>query len=280
MSHSTSVSIKFPLPYVFNDSLRDAIAPKLQSPHRLTTVRQHRSRAEALLQPAVENLLKFASGAGQGSEDTETFFLASGILHDQLKSASVATEVLADHNDELKDDYAEVGKDAAQALERGQHDMEDSFEIAKQPWLLPKLRVFNASKRFLDPLEEFQQTTHEANIGLAALEKDNQRIKLILAVLWRWQTILLKHKKRHPDRAFSDNPRWMRPMDWIQDRVLSSHYLWAWGSSRMWSRKELVEDRWVKERMKKLMESMEDGEQGIEIQSRERDRLRHSCSTP
>ncbi|KAL8893263.1 MAG: hypothetical protein Q9192_005440 [Flavoplaca navasiana] len=248
------------------------MTPKLQSPYRLTTVRQHRSRAEAFLQPAVENLLKFASGTGQGSEDTETFFLASGILYDQLKSASVATEVLADHNNELKDDYAEVGKDAAQALERGQHDMEDSFEIAKQPWLLPKLGVFNASKRFLDPLEEFQQTIYEANIGLAALEKDNQRIKLILAVLWRWQTILLKHEKGHPDRAFSHNPKWKRPLNWIQDHVLPSHHPWARGSSRTRSRQRLVEDKWVKERMKKLMESMEDGEQGIEIQSVECDR--------
>ncbi|KAI4274791.1 MAG: hypothetical protein LQ337_003663 [Flavoplaca oasis] len=272
MSHSTSASNKFPLPYVFNGSLRDAIAPKLQSPYRLTTVRQHRSRAEALLQPAVENLMKFAGGADQGSEDTETFLLESGILYDQLQSASAATEVLGDYNSELKDDYVEVGKDAAQALERGQHDMEDSFEIAKQPWLLPKLGIFNASKRFLDPLEQFRQTLYEANIGLAALEKDKQRINLILAVLWRWQTILLKFEKGQPGRAFSDNPRWKRPIHWIQDRVLPSHHPWARDSSRTCSRKELVEDKWVKERMKKLMASEEDGEQGIEIQSRERDR--------
>ncbi|KAL8840861.1 MAG: hypothetical protein Q9176_003604 [Flavoplaca citrina] len=261
------MSNTFPYPYIHNDSLRDQLAPRLYEPYRLTTVRQARSEAASLLLATVQELGKFTALVYRNGEVTDVAFTEITLLDHQLQKAIDAIGVLADANNRLKDDYSLIHVDAAQELEKGQRDMDHSVKIARQSWLLPIIGFLNARKEFSNTMKQVKQNLDEADIGLAALEKDQERINNILSIFLVWQVILQKIQKELYSQADDNDSRLWYLTDWAKEVILQRRQPSIRDFLNTGSRHYLVEVDLLKQRWEKLMTSTEDGEQGMEVQS-------------
>ncbi|KAL9007449.1 MAG: hypothetical protein Q9180_009652 [Flavoplaca navasiana] len=178
-----------------------------------------------------------------------------------------AIGVLADANNRLKDDYTLIHADAAQELEKTQRDMDNSVQIARQTWLLPIIGFLDARKEFHNTLKQLKRTLDEANIGLAALEKDQERINDILSIFLIWQVILQKIQKELYSQADNNDSRLWYLTDWTKEVILQRRQPSIRDFLNTGSRHHMVEVDLLKQRWEKLMTSTEDGEQGMEVQS-------------
>ncbi|KAL8955513.1 MAG: hypothetical protein Q9193_006669 [Seirophora villosa] len=263
ISNSAIACRTLPLTYILNDTLRGCLAPQLHNPCPLTAVRQARSEAASLLPATVQKLCNFATSA----QGTDAAFAEVTVLDHQLRKAIDAIGVLADANTRLKDDFTIFREDAAQELQQRQRDMDNSVKIAGQPWLLPMIGFLNARKEFQETLKQGQQTLDEANMDLTALEKDQERMNNILSIFLVWKVILLKIQKELQGQPHNHDFRLWRLVDWIKEVILQRRQPLIRDFLNKGSRYYLVEVDLLKQRWEKLMKSIEDGKQGVEVQS-------------
>ncbi|KAL8941721.1 MAG: hypothetical protein Q9211_001708 [Gyalolechia sp. 1 TL-2023] len=257
----------FPLPYPIQRQ-HQAILDQLDLPEMFPRLLAARSVVRSTLNVTIEHLNGFINGEARRysrfpSEGAETAFCNNtDAALGQLKRAdSHLAEFIALY-DLLKESYYVLAVNTAEAVVQGQITTRDIWWLFHRPSLLTKFGGYDANKAILGPVKERARKSSEAHEGLIAWQRDTERVDQIRQVfrglsralqslansLPRCKTIIYDQGNSLDSSAAktTSNPDWLRE----------------------WYRRSRAEHAQLIDEWKKLLRSVGNQEERLEIQIR------------
>ncbi|KAI4187511.1 MAG: hypothetical protein LQ346_005479 [Caloplaca aetnensis] len=222
-----------------------------------------RSAVRSALTTTAENLVAFINQGAQdysrlpSEEAVKAFRYDSNVILRQLQQALHTIDRLAAVYDEVKDDYYWYDADTAKAYEQGQLSTGHKLQLYGRSTVMRTFFGINVNQLYLAPLNEKERKRTEARRALVAWKRDTQRLDQIREVIWEVDRSLQRFANSLPSGV--DNPR--NSLHNPRAKTTTGQ-----GWLREFHRQEKVENHRLKHAWNKLLESVSNEEEKVELE--------------